>query len=107
VDTTVPTPPAPYAVLSFPPGLDENRLTVLGESGHPVASTSWRPTTQRIGVGSWDQRLAGLGYARTGDWRPTEDSRRPSRRWWAEPRGRSSRPAEGFLLTDSIVSSPQ
>jgi hypothetical protein len=37
-ESTDPAPP--YAVLYFPPGVDENRLTVHGESGRPVASAA-------------------------------------------------------------------
>ena len=56
--------------VTFVPGVDRNELAVTDENGDRVAATSWQPMTP--GVASWDAELAGLGYARSGDWRPTE-----------------------------------
>jgi hypothetical protein len=65
------TLPTYRAELTFPPGLDETRLTVFDERGERAAATTWRPSTyDRPGPVHWDWRLNVLHYARTSPWQP-------------------------------------
>jgi hypothetical protein len=66
--TNLPT----YARVSFPPGVDETRISIV-EDDTVVAETVLRPAGQyRPGPSNWDHQVNLLHYARTSPWRPDQ-----------------------------------